>query len=680
MSLSAIYLCVACSAGALPEDGASTDTGQIPMVSADDATTFSLPEAALSPSMAIVQAIEQAPATDAEPVEPEPAVPIRVVSVDTTPLGAANPDPVLPVEPVAPVEPVDLVDPATPPDTVTPVDPEPAPVEPDPEPAPAEPDPEPAPVEPDPEPEPVEPDPEPAPVEPDPEPAPVEPDPEPAPVEPDPEPAPVEPDPEPAPVEPDPEPSPVEPDPEPAPVEPDPEPAPVEPDPEPSAPTSNSGGGLTMTFAQIEAAGLSNACYMDDDHYVAEFMYQNPDVCFWDLDSDNQTVSAVATPTPPSNAIQLPAPSGGNDTSMLESVINSNQGKSLVGQGTYKVSGLDINVSVDIFNMPMEPVSGAGDIVRINASDVRIFSSPIDAKGSSTVTTGFEVSNGSHRFTLVDSGFSNIYHRNHENAAGVYIRGADDFYVACNTFENIVNDTSRSDKTARANAIWMNGGHNQTTSGGYIVSNYAREHQSNGKLKDSEFFTQQSYTSTSIQHPVKIYANRTLDAGKRFTKHQEDNAKVLSNFHEWAVKSGPLGNRALLSHVEVQFSDNVEARNNRVKIGAGSRYDYVFITQVQYGTDIQDNIHYDCNDIEITDQLDPNSNNIPQIITARMSTKPRDSTGFEATNSSANNNFVHGDGSVRYFFSFDHGYDDRGGRFEATGNVFEIDFLNAIYR
>jgi len=226
----------------------------------------------------------------------------------------------------------------------------------------------------------------------------------------------------------------------------------------------------------------------------------------------------------------------------------------------------------------------------------------------------------------------------------------------------------------------MNGANTGSTSGGYIVNNYAYNHQSNGKLKDSEFFTVQGYASTSVANPVKIFGNKTIDAGKRFTKHQEDNAKVLSNDHEWTVKGGPLGNRLLLAHVTIQFSDNVAARNNRAKIGAGSRFDYVFITQVQYGTDIQDNVHYSCNDIEITDKLAPNSNSIPHIITARMPTKPKNSTGFEATNSSASFNRVHGEGSVRYFYNFDHGYDDRGGRFEHIGNVFEIDFLNSIYK
>lgn len=438
-------------------------------------------------------------------------------------------------------------------------------------------------------------------------------------------------------------------------------------------------GLLSATFSQIADGGLSNACYLDNDHYAAEFLYQNPDVCFWDLDAANQTVTEVAVPTPPSDAVQLPAPSGGDDTSALESIINAQAGRSYVGQGVYNVRELDINVSADIFDMPMEPASGSGRMVVVNAADVRIFNSPIDAKDSSSIYIGYNVSNGAHRFTLVNSGFSNIHHTGNSNAAGVFLRGVDDFHLACNSFENIINETS-SDVTARANSFWMNGGNSETTSGGYIVNNYSYNHQSNGSLNDAEFFTEQNYSSTDFDKPVKIFANRLLEAGKRFTKHQEDNALVLSNFQEWRDKIGTLGSRSLLANVEVQTSDNIIARNNRVKIAAESRFDYVFITQVRHGTEVQDNIHYDCNDIEIADQLPTSSNNVPQIITARIITRPEDSTGFEATNSSASFNNIHGDGSVRFFYSFGDGYDDQGGSFDTQGNVFDIDFVNAIYK
>jgi len=443
-----------------------------------------------------------------------------------------------------------------------------------------------------------------------------------------------------------------------------------------TSPDSNEG----KLFSAIKNDGLANACYLDDDHYVAEYLYQNPDVCFWSVDSASKRVTPQDTPTPPADAVRLPAPSGGDDTAILQKVINANANGSVVGDGVYKIKNLSINVPIDIFNMSMIPASGARKIVVINSTDVRIFNSPIDGRNSKSATIGYDVSTGSHRFTLVDSGYSNVKHKNQESIAGVMIRGVNDFHIACNTFENLINDTSDSSKTARANSIWMNGRGKESTSGGLIVNNVAKNHQSNGSRKDAEFFTIQNYRKTDPINPVRIFANRTTNAGKRFTKHQSDNAIVLSNEHNWPVKQGPLGGRLLLSHVEIQFSDNVIARNNRVKIGAGSRFDYVFNTAVNYGVKVQNNIHYDCNDIEITDVLDPNSGNVPHIIAARMTTRPKGSRGYEATNSSANYNYIHGEGSVRYHYWFGEGYVDDGGKFETIGNVFEIPYLNAEYK
>lgn len=94
--------------------------------------------------------------------------------------------------------------------------------------------------------------------------------------------------------------------------------------------------GNSMTFNQIESAGLSNACYPDTDHYVAEFLYQNPDAYFWEVEGSK--VTKVNTPQAPANAIKLPKPSGGDDTSALECVINGNPWKSFVVTGGGRIA------------------------------------------------------------------------------------------------------------------------------------------------------------------------------------------------------------------------------------------------------------------------------------------------------------------------------------------------------
>ena len=281
---------------------------------------------------------------------------------------------------------------------------------------------------------------------------------------------------------------------------------------------------------------------------------------------------------------------------------------------------------------------------------------------------------------LINSGFSNIHHRSGRNAAGVYLEGATDFHIACNTFENLINDTRDRGRTARANSILMNGHNRERTSGGVIANNRARNHQSNGSLRDSEFLTVQSFRGSDERRPTRVFANRAVDAGKRFSKHQESDALVLSNSHAWIEKQGPLGRRSLLSHVEIQFSDRVAARNNRVKVAAKGQFDYLFHTTVAYGRQRQDDVHYDCNDIEIVDRLDPSANSFPKIIAARAPIRPSKSTGFEATNSSANNNRVHGEGAVHHYYWFGEGYSNDGGGFETRGNSFEVPTLSRPYK
>ena len=441
-----------------------------------------------------------------------------------------------------------------------------------------------------------------------------------------------------------------------------------------------SASGEFVGYDEIEANGLSNACYMDEQHYLAEFLYQNPEACFWEVDAANRRIAAKDVPAVPADATMLPLPSGGDDTAALERVINANKGGAVYGTGTYIVNGLDVNVPVDIFDMPMRTPKGAGVIVRIKSPDVRIFNSPIDAEGSGTVYTGFYVDHGAHRFTLVGSGLSNVLHRRSKSASGVHIRGADDFHVACNTFVNIVNDTSDKTTGARANAIWMNGGKVHDTSGGIIANNYAEELQSNGRLSDAEFFTVQSYRSTDEKRPVRVYANRALNAGKRLTKHQESDALVLSNHYDWDVKQGPLGSRRLFSMVNVHFEDNVIARNNRLRVAADGRFDFIFHTNAKSRGIRQDNIHFDCNDIELVDRQPASSGTVSQIIAAQNSAEPDKSTAFEATNSSANHNVVRGTGSVMHYYTFGGGYRKDGGRFETIGNDFRVPAVRREYK
>ena len=226
----------------------------------------------------------------------------------------------------------------------------------------------------------------------------------------------------------------------------------------------------------------------------------------------------------------------------------------------------------------------------------------------------------------------------------------------------------------------MNGAKSYDTSGGVIANNTSTELQSNGKINDAEFFTAQSYARTDDERPVRILANRGVNAGKRMTKHQEDDAVVLSNDFEWRVKKGPLGDRKLFAMVNVQFSDNIIARNNRFKVAANGRFDYIFHANAKWKGIVQDNLHFDCNEIDIVDRIPASSGTVSQIIVARNDAEPAGSTSFEATNSSANYNVVKGTGSVKFHYWFGPGYRKDGGRFETKGNEFLIPWVQAKYK
>jgi len=456
------------------------------------------------------------------------------------------------------------------------------------------------------------------------------------------------------------------------------------PEPEQSEQSSDSAKGTetvstTVSYDSIKANGLGNGTYPSDDYYLAEYLYQNPDVCFWEQDSANKTITSMPTPVPPEDSIYMPSPTGGDDTAMLEAFFQNNAGKSVVGQGTYKIKTLDIWNSIDIYNMPMVPAPGAKQMVRVNAPDVRIFNSPVDGQNLGSLAFGFNVEDGAHRFVLVNSGVKNIYHTYGNSASAVFIHHANDFYIVCNDFENVINHTSDRTKIARANSLWLAGRKGSNLTGGLIANNYSSNHQSNGNGYDAEFFAIQSFDSVSETNPVRIFANRAYNAGKRMTKNQESNTIILSNYVEWNTKDGPLGRRQLEDVFSAQYGSNIIVRNNRISISAEGHFQAIFLVN-SFNKGIQDNLHFDSNDIEIKDNRDPNANSGPELLRAASTGAGLQAVGYEATNSSANNNVVYGTGSLRSYYFFRDGYDDGGGRFEHKNNDISVPYYQAEYR
>ncbi len=450
---------------------------------------------------------------------------------------------------------------------------------------------------------------------------------------------------------------------------------------------STSTHGQGKTFTQIAADAEINFCAPDgDEAYVAEYLYQTPGVVYWNvvtLPNGEKCVVPVDAPSAPANAIQLPAPSGGDDTQALEAMINGNPGGNFVGTGgTYRLNTLDVNVSASIWNVPAVPVSATANMIwRINATDVRIYDSPIDGQNSTGIQFGWRVEDGAHRFHLINSGFSEVRVTDGGSMCGVNIKSADDFHIAGNTFSNLLNASGPA-TTSRANAIWqVDGG--GATSGGYIVNNYANNFQTNGTLKDAEFYTKQSYATTGEK--TKIYANRCVDAGKRFVKFQSSDGLVLSNRAVWAQKTGNpgIGDRTLLTFAAMFFvTDRVSFRNNRTVIEppVGALYDRI----ISYGpnsspTKIANELHVDCNVFTINST--GNTNHNPRVFYAVLN-------GVGSYNRfqqcSIKDNIINGSGSIEHHWDFrTAGYPDTGwpaGNLDLSGNQFMIPWTTSEYK
>ncbi len=448
--------------------------------------------------------------------------------------------------------------------------------------------------------------------------------------------------------------------------------------------TGSSTHGQGKTFAQIEAdTDLPKFCSMDgDDAYVAEYLYQHPGVCYWNvvsLPTGEKCVVPVDVPTPPSTAIQLPAPSGGNDTQALEAVLNGNgTNKTFVGAGSYKVNQLDLDRSgTVIYNMNVTPASGAGELIHINANDIRLIDCPQDFQNQGSAYLGIRAQNAD-RFHLIRSGLTNMYHNGGNSGGGVIIKGCADFHIAGGTYRKIWNPVNGTN-VCRANAFWITGwksnGANEVTDGGYIVNNIGEDFQSTGLPangnKDAEFITVQSHSAHLKQ--IKVFANRCVDAGKRLLKSQQDGGvTVLSNSYEWRTNSTVLGNRTRLAMIDVHLATgDVTARNNRLAINGNLNWSYVMSLQPynKSGT----NVHFDCNLIEINNPW--NGQGYDQVVMAGRSLFSG-STGSdnsqESINCSMNDNTIFGTGGVNYNYWFGSGFDLNSGLLQPSGNTFNL--------
>jgi len=447
------------------------------------------------------------------------------------------------------------------------------------------------------------------------------------------------------------------------------------------------GGSDCMTFAEIRAAGRAENCYEERnpgdyvDSHLAEFLWLNPTVSDWTIDESAQEICAVPDPVPSNSAILLPPPSGGDDSNMLENVINSNANGEIVGQGTYLIgSRIDINVPIKIFNVPSKLIGNVSVVWRVKSANVEFYNSIIDAQNLVSAHDGWQVYTGSDNFVLTRSGIENIYHINRStavNAHGVYIFGANNFRITCNKFNNLINDSD----AMRAIRLAANGNIPQPK--GDVANNECIDLQARplpgGPTIDPEFFVCQGYTGSIGR--VRVMANRCIDAGKRLTKWQHPDGFVGSNFNFWRNPNDVWGNRSQKHIVNCQIdADRVTAVNNRIKITGAGRWGNLLEVSPEHNNRTFRDIHFNCNDIEL---LDPPA----ETFYARgIAFKNKDATSSDTRNQlincSASNNVFRGPGGTNHIFAFDAGYDDDASSLDIdlSGNTVNTNVLISVFR
>jgi len=439
----------------------------------------------------------------------------------------------------------------------------------------------------------------------------------------------------------------------------------------------------------VERGALPNASFVDVDHYVAEFLFQNPDVRYWEVDERAQRIRRVEPPTVPSDAVRLPAPSGGDDTAALERAINSGPGKSFVARsGDYRVSGLDITASqVSIFGLSMVPTSNTGVFVNVRGDGIKFFNAKIDAQKQGSVYQGWLVTGDG--FHLVSSEFSNMHSTANRSGGAVTIkRSAGDYFLSGNTINYVVNASGPS-ATHRANPFWISGGNDSAgnrvpSGGGYIVNNTAQTAQSNGDLVDADFITFQ--THGDYRELVRIFGNRFVDAGKRFLKVQSSGVIALSNQIEWREIQGPIARYKRLHVFSLQFGfqKDFAARNNRIYNNNDRNWTGIFNVSPVGSNHGWDNIHFDSNYIEINNrQTNPRANYdryIMLFVSLRNASLSASDTSAEATNTTAKDNVIAGSGAPRYNYWFGDGWDLRTGSVDVSGNQFRNEPTAGIER
>lgn len=439
-------------------------------------------------------------------------------------------------------------------------------------------------------------------------------------------------------------------------------------------------------FFEIEDAAPDHMCFDRPSHYLAEYLRQNPGVCFWDLDEAQECITPLPIPEVTGPTVTISS-TGGNDTALIVNAFNSvGSGGCVDGQGqTYRVQNATTTASnVRLKNVNLIPNgTGGNHLIRINGDDVFFENVHVDGQNQN-YTDGIYINDNADRPIIVNSSVRNIDIPLADQVTHslLRIRAVEQPHIACNVLENIFAPGCRGIRFGHAS--------DQTvTNGGYVVNNTfgrmrSKGLQTGGTECDCIYAAAQRGPDDGwINEPLRVLANRSTNSGRRFIKGQASNIEAFSNVNEWSGNEGqPQPRLAMYSsqgwnthfyqnnHIIFNHTDSWRARA------------FIFTPAVNRGTTMDyTDCHFDCN--RLTTNTNPGATQDGFIDIAQ--TQANSLAGPWGVNCSIDNNVIDGAGSIDYVYWF-RGSADQSNNWIPTsgpttnGNTWSVPINNAVHR
>ena len=423
-------------------------------------------------------------------------------------------------------------------------------------------------------------------------------------------------------------------------------------------------GGIEghLSFEQIEASKTESTFRLSSsDEYLAEFLKQNEEVCFWEVDEEAKTI--VALPEPECAATVEVSPSGSDDSQMIvDSAKDIGPGGCVDGGGaTFKVDSMKIMTSDVVFkNIKMVPAKQKGGyLVAEHGTDITWIDSPIDFLGRN-FQFGHVVEDGAHRTTIVRSGTYNAWQEGQGTLAGIRVRAADDFNATCNTFKDLIS----VDYPVRG--VWY--ADKDSVGGGIIANNTFENLQATNKAEDSDAICFQGIENRQFTSPMKVLSNVGIDMGKRFIKLQAGNTLIHGNDMSWRTAKGPLGSRRYSVMYSVQGVSNNLITNNIARIeesGYKSFQGYLFNVWNQVFGDNVANVHIDHNRIVRDTDISTAGADIAFWFRGSQ---------LKSKDISFSNNLIEGKGTFNFIYWFANGESDKGETIAHEDNIVTVGY------